>query len=878
MRESSIDELLRELPSPPPHGFTGRTGELRQAEQLLERQRQVILLGEHGEGKTTLATELARRLFSAGRVERVAYVSMEIHHDARGARYAVGQQLVPGYRLAVSQDPRLGLQLLERVLRERPTLVVVDDLDVVLPRSAVAAPERGAPDPSVFEPTVFEQFLVLGSEMAKVGETHLILVTRERLPEPFHRHEIFLEGMARDDAFELVRRVCSVDGLDAARIEPLVDGVGAHAGSLVCLAREIAASGLGGAAGSLAESAAMLAGLELGERRRALALGAEIALRSVPEGPRRKLPQLGVFHGGGHLTAIAAVLGLDFESDEEVNLAEQLIHLGLAAMLPDNYVRFHPALGAALRAELGGEELTSARAAWAEATAQLVGFLHQQQIKNPQLAASLALSDLRNLLACLKYLHETADADDVVEMASALEALVGPLGRPESLALVERIRDEATGKLSDWSHVRCMAELETVELLMDAGRPEETINAAEKLLHRAETVGEEAYDGADHDLATIHLTLGLARLVAGDAEHAMTSLEEARRRFHDLAKAGNETAARMEGQALARTGDALRSLSMPVAAGELYERAIEVAERIGDHHQAAEVKTQLGALYLTLQRTQEALGAYHDARRIFAQLDEPQTVAGLWLQIGAVHESTRRFDEAEAAYREALELEQELDDRTAAGCALGELGGLYAGMGRLAEAVDVFERAAAIFAEVDDLAKEGIARSLSADALIRLERYDEARRELERTAECDAPFGHEVKPWRTFSMLMRLEAAVGREEAQLAARQKAIRAYYEFRRDGGECQVGHGEIFAEVSEAITGGETAEVASKLAAVAERDDLPNRLKALIPALQEVLAGSRDRALAANPGLYYRDAAELLLKIEELEEARLPTDVVF
>jgi len=57
--------------------------------------------------------------------------------------------------------------------------------------------------------------------------------------------------------------------------------------------------------------------------------------------------------GGGHLTALAAVLELDVENDEEVDLAERLIGAGLAEMLPHNYLRFHPELGAALAAELG---------------------------------------------------------------------------------------------------------------------------------------------------------------------------------------------------------------------------------------------------------------------------------------------------------------------------------------------------------------------------------------------------------------------------------------------------------------------------------------------------------------------------------------------
>ncbi len=38
-------------------------------------------------------------------------------------------------------------------------------------------------------------------------------------------------------------------------------------------------------------------------------------------------------------------------------------------------------------------------------------------------------------------------------------------------------------------------------------------------------------------------------------------------------------------------------------------------------------------------------------------------------------------------------------------------------------------------------------------------------------------------------------------------------------------------------------------------------------LIPALQAILDGSRDSALADNPDLYYTDAAELRLLLDKL-----------
>lgn len=874
----SEDEHVRALPGPPPHGFVGRDDELRHAARLLREERYLVIGGEHGEGKTSFAAELARRELESRRIERVAYVSLEVRHDGPDIRFSLGEQLVPSFRLAAAQAPRLALQLLERVLRDVPTQVIFDDVEAVLPRG-----EGVATDPRIYEPTVADQILLLASELKKVGRTSIVFASRTPVPEPFRQREVVLGGLAEDDAVDLVHKVLALRGAEGdlapARLAALAAGVGAHPGSLVSLAGEIARSGLAGAARTLEVSESAVRGLGLSERRRALALGAEIALRAVPEAWRTKLPRLGVFRGGGHLTAVAAVCELDVENDEEVRLAECLIEVGLAEMLPDNYLRFHPSFKTALEAELAGAELAAAKAAWAEATAQLVEFLARQQIKNPQLASGLAMLDLRNLLACLEYLGETAEADEVVELADRVGALVGPLARPEASRVIDRIRERAGSSLQAWNRDRYLAEAAALERLLDAGRPTESVAAAQRLLHRARTVGEEAYDGAAYDLASIYHTLGLAQLMAGEPEAASSSFEEARRRFHDLAAAGHDGAARMEAQAIAHLGDAMRPLGFHATVSQAYERAVEIAEAIEDRHLAAEIKTRLAELRLAQGRTREALHAYEEVRDSFVALDEPQTVAGIWLRIAAVRHHLGDVDGAEAAMLEALELELGAGDPSSAASTLGEIGDLQAGAGRLEEAVRSFERAAELSAELADLEKEGIARSQMADKLLRLGRIDEARAQLERTVVCDEPFGHAAEPWRTFSMLAHLEEAAGREDARREARRNAIAAYLRYRRDGGECQVGHGEIFAEVTEAILDGQTREVSIKLEGMLRRRDLPAALKALIPALQSILGGARDPALVnESPGLYYRDAAELLLQLETLEGSPSRKDVVF
>ena len=252
------------------------------------------------------------------------------------------------------------------------------------------------------------------------------------------------------------------------------------------------------------------------------------------------------------------------------------------------------------------------------------------------------------------------------------------------------------------------------------------------------------------------------------------------------------------------------------------------------------------------------------------QWGRPSASLTIWRQIAAVNEAAGRSPSAEEAYQQAIRLEAETGDPAMAAESLGELGQHYAAIDRLEDAVEAYRRAAEIFRELDDLEKEGIARSQMADKLMRLGRYDAARGELERTIECDEFTGWAAEPWHTFSLLSHLETAAGDGEAAQRARQRAFEAYLRYRRDGGPSQSGHGEIFEEVSAAILRGATEEVQKRLAGMVSRRDLPAPLAALIPVLTKILEGARDRDLAGHEGLYYRDAAEVLLLIDGLVES--------
>lgn len=200
---------------------------------------------------------------------------------------------------------------------------------------------------------------------------------------------------------------------------------------------------------------------------------------------------------------------------------------------------------------------------------------------------------------------------------------------------------------------------------------------------------------------------------------------------------------------------------------------------------------------------------------------------------------------------------------------LHELGILYATMGRLEEAVTFHRQAANIHSTLGDLMGEGKARNNLAYTLMKLQRYDNARCELQRARACFEPFGHAAARWTTWDILCDLEQSAGNPQAATAAWQQAVQCYLAYRRDGGESQDPRALLCADIADAIRQGDTTEVTQLRTQLAADADTPPQLQALLPKLHAILHGDRKPVLADDPALDCRDAAELLLLLEKLAE---------
>jgi tetratricopeptide (TPR) repeat protein len=884
---------LGALPEPPAHGFVGRSRDLLKLERMLaiSGQRYAIVRGRGGEGKTTLAVELARWLVQTRRFELAAFVSLEEYTDARSVLDSLGRQLLPGgdkWSVAHFSDLKQARLEVERALRDHRTIIILDNMESVLPDPVTPSrPESSesdlqvAPESSEFKLQLAPLFDLCTALLDAAPAARLIFTSREPLPEPFGHRERTAELRELDpgDAIELVSQVMKREGLEPRHddagntpreITDLVEAVGCHARALTLLAREIAIRGVSATTSNVQRLMAELEARHPGDRENSLYASVELSLRRLPPEVQQQVKALGVFHAGATLRVLQHVLGVDEQTASDIG--RPLVEVGLAEEMAYGHLRLDPALPPYFLRGLSAEEQDALRLRWGEAMQQLAWFLYKQRFQDAELSARLTLLELPNLMALLDWTEEHGTPEELVNLTHRTEGLIAVLGRPQALARATRAREQAALRVSqgsEWGGLRFKAESAKIDRLLEACQFPDAGQAARELLERSLKAGEDAYPEARYDTAMAHFYIGRALRMSGATEAARAPLGEARQRFESLAEAGDARAAHMTPAAISETADCLRDLGRLDEAAAAYEEAIRRAEQLDDRRSVTVSKGNLGTVRMKQQRYQEALEAYGEALATFESLGEPSSVAIAWHQIGMVHNSAGQFEQAEHSYRQSLAIEVREKDFAGEASSLGDLGNLYDVLGRLEEAVECYRQAADIYLRLQDKRSEGIVRSNLARTLVRLKRYDEARRELMRAIERNEPYGYAAEPWTTWHILHDLKQATCHPQAAAEARRRAFESYLSYRRDGGQSYGWGAKCCAAVSQAIHATSPSAAASWTTALAqylETEADPTR-KAFLPKLQAILGGVRDPALADDPALFYQDAAELRLLLDSL-----------
>ncbi len=862
---------LGQLPEEPEHHFVGRSRQLLHLERLLQQEPYAVVRGSGGLGKTALTTELARWLVRSHRFGRAAFVSVESQNvqDVRGVLDAIGRQLVPNYTVAqYGDDQTAALQPVERALRDYPTVIVLDNMESVLPDAQGNNP-AGVAD-------VTELLALCEKLLAASPRCRLLFTSREPLPAPFAKAKCTVElgRLSEAEAVQLVEQVMAQHGWEPPasdnattpeEITELVETVNRHPRALVLLAREVAH----GVRATTQTVAALMAKLErenAGDRENSLYASVELSLRRLPEEVRERVNRLAVVHGGGNIIALSQVMDLDVEQAKAV--AAMLIDVGMAEQQEYSYLRLDPALPAYLQLGQPPEHLAQLTTTWAEAMVQLVDFLYQQISKDSRLAFRLTLLELPNLMALLDYLMPRVEADSamaeqVANTAGKVEQLLEFLNRPQALARAVALRERAAAALPAWGNARFENERLQIARLLGQGQLQAAYDQAQVLLAQAQAVGPTAYSGADYDLAMATNLLGQVYSAAGQASSALDLFIEAQRLFEDI-----DDGARMASVILARQADCLMVLGRLEDAAAKYEENIQLAENLEDFRQVAVGKGQLADVLRMQKRYEEAIAEHTAARTLFEQQNEPQMVAVAWHQTGIVYQEAGQYNAAETAYRQSLEIKTQMGNRAGQASSLNQLGNLYDScLNRHEEALTFYRQAADIYVQQGNLRYEGAARNNIANTLYKLQRYDEARGEIRRAIECRQPFGVAGEIWQSFSILHDIETATGNPAAARAAWQQARDAYLAYRQQGGYAQSYGGKLVDHVLGLLAQQKSNGVQPLFDQLTSDPNTSDSLKQLIQAMVAILNGSRDPALADDPALNYADAAEVLFLLERL-----------
>lgn len=877
--QKGLTVRLGNLPPEPESRFVGRSRELLALQRLLHEERYAVIRGQGGEGKTALAAEFARWMVRSQQIRRSAFVSVESNGNERAVMAALGSQLLGKASFATGDLNEAFLEI-ERALRERDTLIVVDNMESILlpPFMAQERPEALSAEAR----QALEAILSLCERLAGIGGTRLIFTSREEMSPPFNsaRHCRELYQLDRAEALKMVERVLNAEGGDAGapgkaareEIEQLVDTVNCHARTLALLAPELRTHGVEATRVSLVSLMAEMEKKFPGNRERSVFASVELSLRRLSQTNRQGVRVFGAFYGGVNIDVLRAMT--EWEEAETESLKIELIKTGLATQNRHNYLTLNPALCPYLRGLLDARECEIFTTRWVKVMRAYVDSLVQRQTQNAETVTNLTILELPNLFVLLDLVQNAGDAEATIDLATSLYMLLRNTGKPRLLERVGQVRDAAAAALGNvWNHAQFEAARTRVQQQLTSGQWQEALNGAQLLLQRASETDRQAYRGGDYDLAMASWLLGRVLLTVGRAEQALPILDEARQRFEDVVKeSSKKSAAEMVAKCFSEQGSSLLRLGRLDEAATAYLECISRGKWLGDKRGVAVAKVQLGTVRAKQGHFPEALSAYTEARERFELLNEPGAAAAIWHQFGWVYEEMNQSEAAEDAYRKALAISVQLNDVAGQASTLGQLGNLYDHvLNRTEEAVIFYRQAADKYVAIGDTASEGNTRNNLAATLRKLHRLDEARQEIRRAIECKAPFGHASAPWTSWHILSDIEGDSGHPTAADEAKQKAIGSYLAYRRDGGENQYADGRIAFAVTQSLRAGNVSEAAALVEQLAA-DPKAAPFLPFLRALQAILAGSRDRVLADAPELRYRMAAEILLLIELLESQQV------
>ncbi len=154
-------------------------------------------------------------------------------------------------------------------------------------------------------------------------------------------------------------------------------------------------------------------------------------------------------------------------------------------------------------------------------------------------------------------------------------------------------------------------------------------------------------------------------------------------------------------------GIAYSNLGQVERAIQYYEKALDIAQKIGDRINEGARMGNLGLAYSDLGQVEKASQYYEEALAIAKKIGDRRN-EGIWLgSLGNAYRNLGQVEEAIQYYEKAIAIAQEIGDRRREGARMGNLGLAYSNLGQVEKAIQYYEKAIAIAQEIGDRRREG---------------------------------------------------------------------------------------------------------------------------------------------------------------------------
>jgi len=588
----------------------------------------VTISGFGGQGKTYLASELARWLLQKHWFERAVFVSYQAFQGVDAVGLAVS------CCAEVCQVSLLDADAVTAQLAQCPTLLILDNVESV----------TGAE---------LQKLLSVAAQWSEIGETRLLVTTRPEIvlhlafpTAHSERHRLLhLAGLQADDAVNYLQRLLHLPPETKVRakyddLKRLLWVVRNHPLSIPMIAQALRTQRLETVEARLRE-------LTVASPDNPVVASLQLSLEKLDAEVQQWLPLLGVFEGGALAGALAAITELSQEQLSKLQSAlftTGLIHpIDIAENLI--YWQFHPTLAPVLWSRLDPTQQAQLRQRYQQFYYQLSRYLYHEDNRNPLFIRVIVKQELSNLLAAVK--GALADGgDEAVDFVGKLNLFLGYFGLQRHRAVLTQQAATLAGVRGSAAWV--LSQTNQGEQLFDNGHYAAATTLFGELL---ETLTTLSYQRCQ--------TLGrLGRCLdrQGQAAAAITCYQQALAELDQLEQ--SDSVIRQKSTVHTDLADALTHSGQFESAQQHYEQSLAIDKQTGDQRGEAVTNAQLGTLALWQGNLAEAEQRHQTALELFQQLHEPLHEATAWHQLGMVYEAARQWDAAETAYRRAAHLSE----------------------------------------------------------------------------------------------------------------------------------------------------------------------------------------------------------------------------